>query len=109
MARRTGHWGKESSQRTEFPVRVPLVIALASIAATTAAAQTDTARNPTPTPTIIASGEGQREVAPDKATIVLGVETRSKTPAAAGSANAERMTRIRQALTRAGVPEKDIS
>ena len=48
-------------------------------------------------------------MAPDKATIVLGVETRSKTPAAAASANADRMTRIRTALTRMGVAEKDIA
>jgi uncharacterized protein YggE len=58
---------------------------------------------------ILAVGEGRREVAPDKATIVLGVETRSKTPAAAASANADRSTRIRTALARAGVAEKDIS
>jgi uncharacterized protein len=89
-------------------VRVLLSLALASFAATTSAAQTDTARNPI-IPTINATGEGRREVAPDKATIVLGVETRSKTPAAAASANADRMTRIRNALTRAGIPEKDIS
>jgi uncharacterized protein YggE len=57
---------------------------------------------------ILAVGEGRREVAPDKATIVLGVETRSKTPAAAASANADRMTRIRTALTRMGIAEKDI-
>lgn len=61
------------------------------------------------TPTIVAGGEGRREVQPDKATIVLGVQTRSRTPAAAASANADRMTAIRAALTRAGVPAKDIS
>lgn len=84
-----------------------LVLTLVSLAATTAAAQTDTARNPIAT--INASGEGKREVAPDKATIILGVETRSKTPAAAASANADKMTNIRNALTRGGVPAKDIS
>lgn len=88
-------------------MRVPLVLALATIAATSSAAQSDTSRNPIPT--INASGEGKREVAPDKATIVLGVETRSKTPASAASANADRSTRIRAALARAGVAEKDIS
>ncbi|HEX6316512.1 MAG TPA: SIMPL domain-containing protein [Gemmatimonadaceae bacterium] len=60
-------------------------------------------------PIISATGEGRREVAPDKATIVLGVETRAKTPAAAASANAERMTAIRAALIRAGVAERDIA
>ena len=92
----------------EIPVRASLVVALASVLiSSAAAAQTDTSRPIVPT--INATGQGRREVAPDKATIILGVETRSKTPAAAASANAERMTRIRGALTRAGVAEKDIS
>lgn len=89
-------------------MRASLFAALASVLISSASvAQTDTARPIVPT--INATGQGRREVAPDKATIVLGVETRSKTPAAAASANAERMTRIRTALMRAGVAEKDIS
>ena len=48
-------------------------------------------------------------MAPDKATIVLGVETRARTPAAAASANADRMTAIRAALVRMGVAERDIA
>lgn len=89
-------------------MRVSPVVALAfSLISNTAAAQTDTARPLTPM--ILAVGEGRREVAPDKATIVLGVETRSKTPAAAASANADRSTRIRTALARAGVADKDIA
>jgi uncharacterized protein YggE len=48
-------------------------------------------------------------MAPDKATIILGVETRARTPAAAASANADRMTAIRTALTRAGIAERDIA
>jgi uncharacterized protein YggE len=58
---------------------------------------------------ISASGEGRREMAPDKATIILGVETRARTPAAAASANADRMTAIRAALVRMGVAERDIA
>ena len=79
----------------------------AALIVNVSAAQSDTSRPIIPT--INAGGEGRREVAPDKATIVLGVETRSKTPAAAASANADRMTKIRAALTRMGVAEKDIS
>ena len=68
--------------------------------------QTNTSHN---TAIITASGEGRREMAPDKATVVLGVETRARTPAAAASANADRMTAIRAALVRAGVAERDIA
>jgi uncharacterized protein YggE len=89
-------------------VRALFVVALAYLLSSSAVvAQTDTTRPIVPT--INATGQGRREVAPDKATIVLGVETRSKTPAAAASANADRMTSIRTALMRAGVAEKDIS
>lgn len=72
-------------------------------------AQTQTSIPREITSIITASGEGRREMAPDKATIVLGVETRARTPAAAASANADRMTAIRAALTRAGVAERDIA
>ncbi len=61
------------------------------------------------TATLVATGDGYRDVAPDKATIVLGVETRARTPSAAGAANADRMTAIRTALVRAGVGARDIS
>jgi hypothetical protein len=90
-------------------VRVSIVVALASVLVSgCASAQTQTPTRDI-TPTIVAGGEGRRELAPDKATIILGVETRSRTPAAAASANADRMTAIRAALTRMGIPERDIS
>ena len=89
-------------------MRVSIVVALASVLITgCASAQTSPPRDLTPT--ITASGEGRREMAPDKATIVLGVETRARTPAAAASANADRMTAIRAALTKAGVAGRDIA
>ncbi len=84
---------------------VPVVL-IAALTACSLPAQTNTPREITPI--ISASGEGRREVAPDKATIVLGVQTRAKTPAVAASANADRMTAIRTALTRMGIPERDI-
>jgi uncharacterized protein YggE len=89
-------------------VRVSIVVALASVLITgCASAQTNTPRDITPT--ITASGEGRREMAPDKATIVLGVVTRARTPAVAASANADRMAAIRAALARAGVADRDIA
>jgi uncharacterized protein YggE len=84
-----------------------LLAATAILTACALPAQTNTPRENTAI--ITASGEGRREVAPDKATIVLGVETRARTPAAAASANADRMTAIRAALVRAGVAERDIA
>ena len=82
-------------------------LAACALPAQTNPVQGNTARENTAI--ISATGEGRREMAPDKATIVLGVETRARTPAAAASANADRMTAIRAALVRAGVAERDIA
>jgi uncharacterized protein YggE len=72
------------------------------------AAQTGAVTTSSAIPTIHAAGEGRREAMPDKATIMFGVETRATNPAAAGAANADRMTTIRAALRQAGVPDSAI-
>ena len=92
-------------------MRFPVLFGLSAVlsACTSLPAQTSTPPSREITPVISSSGEGRREMAPDKATIILGVETRAKTPAAAASANADRMTAIRAALVRAGVAERDIA
>lgn len=51
---------------------------------------------------------GEVRVAPDMATISLGVTTEGQTAAQAMSANNTRMTQVVAALRRAGVAEKDI-
>lgn len=89
-------------------VSVPVAL-IAVLSACSLPAQTGTKTQPDIVPIITASGDGTRDVAPDKATIILGVQTRAKSPAAAASANADRMTAIRSALTRIGVPARDIS
>lgn len=87
------------------------VLALSSLGCGSVAAQatSQAAGVPVPIATINAIGEGQREATPDRATIMLGVETHARTPAAAGAANADRMTTIRAALRQAGVGEREIS
>ncbi len=51
---------------------------------------------------------GETRVAPDKATINLGVVTEAPTAAGALSANGERMNSVIAALRKAGIAEKDI-
>ena len=51
---------------------------------------------------------GETRVAPDMATISLGVMTEGKTAQAAMQANAARMTQVIDALKRAGIAAKDI-
>jgi uncharacterized protein YggE len=64
------------------------------------AAQTTSAAQP---PRIITSGEGQTHVTPDRATVFVGVETRAKTAAAAGSENASLQTAIINRLKALGI------
>lgn len=58
--------------------------------------------------TLNLSAHGEAKVAPDMATITLGVMTEAPTAAQAMTANAERMREVAAALRKAGIAEKDI-
>lgn len=58
--------------------------------------------------TLNLSAYGETRVAPDMATITLGVMTEGKTAAEAMQANATRMNAVMASLRKAGVPDKDI-
>jgi uncharacterized protein YggE len=58
--------------------------------------------------TLSLSAHGEVNVAPDKAAITLGVQTKAPTAAEAMRQNAEQMTMVMAALRRAGVADKDI-
>ncbi|MCB2130011.1 MAG: SIMPL domain-containing protein [Rhodobacteraceae bacterium] len=58
--------------------------------------------------TISVTGEGQVELAPDMATINLGVTTEDRAAAAALSANSERLAQVISALKDAGIEGRDI-
>lgn len=58
--------------------------------------------------TLNLSAYGETRVAPDMATINLGVNTEAPTAAAAMAANASQMNKIFAALRRAGIADKDI-
>src|SRR5690606_1694057 len=60
-------------------------------------------------PEINTSAVGEVKTAPDRAAIVLGVETRAATAAAAGGENARKQTAVIAALRKAGVAESDIA
>lgn len=59
-------------------------------------------------PTVTVTGEGRLTLAPDQATITLGVETRGKDVSEANAENAEAMLAIRTALSQLGAHEEDI-
>ena len=61
------------------------------------------ATQPTPTPRIVTSGQAEVRVTPDRATILVGVETRGATAAAAGSQNARVQKSILDSLKAMGI------
>lgn len=78
---------------------------LASAAALPAYAADDAAFRAT---TLNLSASGESKVAPDLATITLGVQTDGATAAGAMGANAAQMTKVIAALRKAGIAERDI-
>ena len=87
-----------------------MALLLATAAAPAAFAQTarPTADSMFQTTTLNLSAYGETRVAPDKATINLGVTTEAPTAAAALAANSEQMNKVIAALRKGGIPDKDI-
>jgi uncharacterized protein YggE len=62
-----------------------------------------------PPPQVVATGQGEVKVTPDRATVMVTVETRGKTAAAAGAENA-RITRVTlDALRAQRLPNEQLS
>lgn len=87
-----------------------MALLLTTAAAPAAFAQTarPTADSMFQATTLNLSAHGETRIAPDKATINLGVVTEAPTAAAALDANSERMTTVIAALRKAGIADKDI-
>ncbi|HEY9227810.1 MAG TPA: SIMPL domain-containing protein [Gemmatimonadaceae bacterium] len=84
------------------------VIAVSFVGAPVLRAQAP-ATPPAPSPQIVVTGTGQASVAPDRATIYIGVQTRAATAAAAGAENARRQRAILDTLRKVGVGSDQLS
>jgi uncharacterized protein YggE len=62
-----------------------------------------------PPPQVVASASGEARLAPDRATILIGVETRAPTAAAAARENNGRQQAVIAAIVSAGIPREQIS
>lgn len=91
-------------------VRAGAMALLLAAAAPAAFAQTarSTADSMFQTTTLNLSAYGETQIAPDKATINLGVTSDAPTAAAALTANSEQMNKVIAALRKGGIPDKDI-
>jgi uncharacterized protein YggE len=62
-----------------------------------------------PVPQIVVNATGEVRVAPDKATINIGVESRATTAAAAAAQNSQKQRAVIEAIKARGVPAEQIS
>jgi uncharacterized protein len=62
-----------------------------------------------PTPQIVATATGEARLRPDRANILVGVETRAKTAAAAARENNSRQQAVIDVIVAAGIPREQIS
>jgi uncharacterized protein len=98
--------------RTTFRARLATAAALATLAAPAAlgAQQPPTQLVlPPQSPQVVTTGRGESRIAPDRATVMVAVETRATTAAAAGAENARRTTATIAALRAAGLAADEIS
>jgi uncharacterized protein YggE len=90
------------------PRSVLLALVPALVAASSTAAQEPPA-SASRAPEILATGEGTRSVVADRASVMVSVETRARTPSEAGALNARWNNAIRAAIAALGVPREDIA
>lgn len=90
---------------------MPLLHSLLALAALSTAGSALAAQisAPQPPPQIVTSGEGEAQVAPDRARINVAVETRGATAAAAANENARIQRAVVERLKALGIPAERIS
>jgi uncharacterized protein YggE len=87
-------------------MRVPELLVAFSVAVSSAAAAAQTPALP---PQVVTSASGEARLAPDRATVAVGIQTRASTAAAAARDNSARQQVILSAITAAGIPREQIS
>lgn len=60
-------------------------------------------------PSLVTSGQGEAKVAPDRASILVNVQTRGLTAAVAAADNAQRTKAVLDALAKVGLPKEQLS
>jgi uncharacterized protein YggE len=94
---------------------VHVASALAGVCFIAMATSTGRAQQPvpvqvvSPVPQIVATGQGEAKVTPDRARIFIGVEARARTAAAASTENARKQRGIIDTLRAMGIPQEQIS
>ena len=59
-------------------------------------------------PSLVTSGQGEAKVTPDRVSVLVNVQTRATTAAAAAATNAQRTKAVLDALGRLGLPKDQL-
>ena len=89
-------------------MRTPLLVLALALALPAATAAQQPTVQPVQ-PQVVATGDGEAQVAPDRAFLEVAVETSAATAVEAASENARLIATVREAIRRAGVPDAAVS
>src|SRR5215203_6111043 len=91
------------------PRRLALVAAFVGLGALAMPVEAQVTPVQPPIPQISVNARGEVQVAPDRARVMVGIDTRAKTAAAAASENNTKQTAILAAIKALGVPAPQIT
>lgn len=86
-----------------------LAIAACVVLTPIAAKAQASAIGPSSVASLVTAGQGEAKVTPDRASVLVNVQTRAATAAAAASENAQRTKAVLDALARLGLPREQLS
>jgi uncharacterized protein YggE len=90
-------------------IRVVALSAFATLLAAPPSSADAQSAPPLAAPMIAASGQGEGKVTPDRASVLVNVQTRAATAAAAGADNAQRTKTVLDALAKLGLSRDQLS
>lgn len=88
------------------PLQLAAVVMLGGVAPLAAQSAPMTVVTP---PSLVTSGQGEAKVTPDRASVMINVQTRALTASAAGADNAQRTRAVLTALEKLGLPKDQLS
>ena len=97
-----------------FPARSSRILRVVTVALAIASPAALRAQSASPvfvptTPSLVTSGQGESKATPDRASVMVNVQTRAATAAAAGADNAQRTRAVLTALEKLGLPKDQLS
>jgi uncharacterized protein YggE len=86
-----------------------LVTTIVGIATVSPSLHAQGAAGGSPAATLVTAGTGEAKVTPDRASVLVNVQTRGATAAVAGADNAQRTRAVLDALAKLGLPREQLS